>query len=108
MFANLNCLNCTSVYSECRGNLVPDWFGLTGVSVLLLLHKLLQACTEAQILTGYVVQQLETPEDITDLLKTYTKAVAEKPAKYVQCKLCNPSFLTSCAIQQKFIVVVCF
>jgi len=55
----------------------------------------LQACTEAQILTGCVVQQMETPEDITDLLKTYTKAVAEKPAKYVQWKLCNPTPVTS-------------
>jgi hypothetical protein len=44
----------------------------------------LQACTEAQILTGCVVQQLETPDDITDLLKTYTKAVAEKPDVILQ------------------------
>jgi hypothetical protein len=42
-----------------------------------------EACKKAQILTECVVQQLETPEDITDLLKTYTKAVAEKPGKKI-------------------------
>jgi hypothetical protein len=42
-----------------------------------------EACKKAQIVTECVVQQLETPEDITDLLKTYTKAVAEKPGKKI-------------------------
>lgn len=42
-----------------------------------------EACKKAQILTECVVQQLETPEDIADLLKTYTKAVAEKPGKKI-------------------------
>ncbi|XP_063444438.1 crossover junction endonuclease EME1-like isoform X2 [Mytilus trossulus] len=40
-----------------------------------------EACAEVQLQTGCVVQMLETTEELTDLIKTYTKAVAEKPAK---------------------------
>lgn len=40
-----------------------------------------EAVTDAQLLTGCVVQMLDTPEDITDLVRSYTKAVAEKPSK---------------------------
>ena len=34
-------------------------------------------------MTGSVVQFIETDEELTDLVKTYTKAVAEKPSKFV-------------------------
>ncbi|XP_052071329.1 crossover junction endonuclease EME1-like isoform X2 [Mytilus californianus] len=40
-----------------------------------------EACAEVQLQTGCVVQMLETTEEITDLIKIFTKAVAEKPAK---------------------------
>ncbi|KAJ8318353.1 hypothetical protein KUTeg_003444 [Tegillarca granosa] len=45
-----------------------------------MVHTFKQAVTDTQLQTGSMVYMMETGEEIAEFIRTYTKAVAEKPA----------------------------
>lgn len=52
-----------------------------------------EALVDLQIKTGVCVHPCETEEDIAVKIASFTKAVAEKPYKYVKCGVVDTSLL---------------